>query len=68
MAFGRLGAAATGLTTPLIASVIRTMLSVDDPRWRETAGGYRVPFDPPPFFARLESVTMSMLAWAALWQ
>jgi hypothetical protein len=27
-----------------------------------------VPFDPPPFFARLESVTMSMLAWAALWQ
>ena len=30
------------------------MLSLDDPRWQQLCGGYKVPFDPRPLLAELE--------------
>lgn len=30
------------------------MLSLDDPRWQQLCGGYRVPFDPRPLLIQLE--------------
>src|SRR5215469_10265784 len=30
------------------------MLSLDDPRWEQLCGGYRIPFDPRPLLIQLE--------------
>lgn len=30
------------------------MLSLDDPRWQQLCGGYRIPFDPRPLLIQLE--------------
>src|SRR3954465_9147771 len=31
-----------------------SMLSLDDPRWQQLCGGYRIPFDPRPLLAEIE--------------
>ena len=41
------------------------MLEIDDPRWAELIGGYRVPYDPRPALASLESGDSE--AWKLLW-
>ena len=41
------------------------MLALDDPRWGELIGGYRVPYDPRPAIASLESGDSD--AWQLLW-
>jgi hypothetical protein len=43
------------------------MLSFDDPRWDGLEGGYKVPFDPRPLLARLESEPDTKLVWRVLW-
>jgi hypothetical protein len=30
------------------------MLTLDDPRWQQLLGGYKVPFDPRPLLAEIE--------------
>ena len=30
------------------------MLSLDDPRWQQLSGGYRIPFDPRPLLIQIE--------------
>jgi hypothetical protein len=40
------------------------MLSLDDPRWAELKGGYRVPFDAVPLLVRLER---GENVWDELW-
>jgi len=44
------------------------LLSLDDKRWTEMKGGYRVPFDPRPLFHRLESDTDIQPCWEEIWQ
>jgi hypothetical protein len=44
------------------------MLSLDDKRWTEMKGGYRIPFDPRPILHRLESGTDIKRCWEELWQ
>ena len=44
------------------------MLSLNDKRWNELKGGYRIPFDPRPIFQRLESGTDIQGCWQELWQ
>jgi hypothetical protein len=41
------------------------MLELDDPRWGELIGGYRVQYDPRPALASLESGAAD--AWKLLW-
>ena len=41
------------------------MLSLDDNLWLELTGGYRIPLDPRPLFAKLEAGDDS--AWGELW-
>ena len=41
------------------------MLPLDDERWTKLEGGYRVPYDPRPMFARLRANDES--AWDELW-
>jgi len=43
------------------------MLSLDDNRWMLMQGGYRMPFDPRPLLARLESNTNTASVWPDLW-
>lgn len=42
------------------------MLPLDDPRWTHLEGGYRVPYDPRPAFARLRQNDGSV--WDELWE
>jgi hypothetical protein len=44
------------------------MLSLDDPRWNELRGGYRLPFDPRPWIKQLASGHNVESAWSALWE
>ena len=44
------------------------MLSLDDKRWTELKGGYRIPFDPRQLLQRLESGTDIQGCWQELWQ
>ncbi len=48
--------------------VTRTMLELDDPRWREMKGGYRLPFDPRPLLVKLEAGQDVGPVWNELWQ
>jgi hypothetical protein len=43
------------------------MLSLDDKRWSTMLGGYRVPFDPRPLLARLETEQDTTSVWQELW-
>ena len=44
------------------------MLNLDDKRWTELKGGYRIPFDPRQLLQRLESGTDIQRCWQELWQ
>lgn len=44
------------------------MLPFDDDRWRDLKGGYRMPFDPRPFLARIDSGQDAAAAWHELWE
>ncbi len=44
------------------------MLGLDDERWKELEGGYRVPFDPRPWLALLESGKDNEAVWEAFWE
>ena len=44
------------------------LLSLDDKRWAELKGGYRIPFDPRQLFQRLESGTDIQGCWQEIWQ
>ena len=44
------------------------MLSLDDPRWDEMNGGYRMPFDPRPLFSKLQAGNDVDTVWKELWQ
>jgi len=43
------------------------MLDLDDDRWQNMAGGYRVPIDPRPAFAKLRSDISDAATWKWLW-
>jgi hypothetical protein len=43
------------------------MLSLDDNRWTTMHGGYKMPFDPRPLFARLEAGLETEAVWSELW-
>jgi len=43
------------------------MLSLDDQRWKELKGGYRMPIDPRPALAQLEAGKGTEDAWHELW-
>jgi hypothetical protein len=43
------------------------MLSLDDNRWNNLAGGHRTKCDPRPLFAELESEQNREIAWHELW-
>jgi hypothetical protein len=44
------------------------MLSLDDNRWNNLTGGYRIKFDPRPLLAKLESEQNRETAWHELWE
>jgi hypothetical protein len=44
------------------------MLALDDPRWAELKGGYRVLYDPRPALRLLEADTLADGAWIELWE
>jgi hypothetical protein len=44
------------------------MLSLEDSRWTQLRGGYRVPYDPRPALLRLESGKDTKTVWEELWQ
>jgi hypothetical protein len=44
------------------------MLSLDDNRWNNLAGGYRMKCDPRPLLAELESEQNRDTAWHELWE
>lgn len=43
------------------------MLKLDDPRWSEMEGGYRIPFDPRPLFGKLQANQDVETVWNELW-
>ncbi len=43
------------------------MLELDDPRWTELDGGYRMRFDPRPLLAKLEAGEDDAATWSDLW-
>ena len=43
------------------------MLNMDDQRWEKLLGGYRIPYDPRPALARLQSGTNDAMVWKELW-
>jgi hypothetical protein len=43
------------------------MLSLDDPRWTDLKGGYRIPFDPRPLLVKLENTQNIEAVWHELW-
>jgi len=44
------------------------MLSLDDSRWNNLAGGYRMKCDPRPLLANLETAQNRETAWHELWE
>jgi hypothetical protein len=44
------------------------MLSFDDKRWQNLAGGYREKFDPRPQLSKLLANNNTKLAWHELWE
>jgi len=43
------------------------MISLEDSRWSNMTGGYRIPFDPRPFLKRLETDSDTAEVWQELW-
>ena len=43
------------------------MMALDDPRWGQLEGGYRVPYDPRAALRRLEERDDHREVWAELW-
>jgi hypothetical protein len=43
------------------------MLSLEDKRWQNLAGGYRTVFDPRPLLSKLEAGDDSKATWRELW-
>jgi hypothetical protein len=43
------------------------MLDMDDPRWEALLGGYRMPYDPRPALAKLQSGSDEAMVWKELW-
>src|ERR1700676_3971721 len=52
---------------PTMVDSVR-MLSLDDNRWTNMTGGYRVKCDPRPLLAQLESEQTRKTAWPGLWE
>jgi len=44
------------------------MLSLEDTRWTQMNGGYRVPYDPRSALGKLASGSETSVAWDELWQ
>ena len=44
------------------------MLSLDDKRWLQMKGGYKMPFDPRPLFIKLGSKKETAETWHELWE
>ncbi len=44
------------------------MLSLEDPRWLELRGGYRIPYDPRTLLAKLEVGADLKGSWHELWE
>ena len=44
------------------------MLSLEDTRWTQMDGGYRLPYDPRATLSKLASGTETAAAWNELWQ
>jgi hypothetical protein len=44
------------------------MLPLDDERWNHLHGGYRIPFDPRPWIALLETGNDNRAVWEAFWE
>lgn len=43
------------------------MIDLDDPRWKEMNGGYRLPYDPTPSLRRLDAEGDVGEVWEELW-
>jgi hypothetical protein len=43
------------------------MISLEDDRWANMTGGYRMPFDPRPLLKRLENESEATDVWHELW-
>jgi len=43
------------------------MLPLDDPRWNDLQGGYRIPYDPTSALRRLDAGEDQQASWAELW-
>jgi len=44
------------------------MISLEDARWSNTTGGYKMPFDPRPLLRRLETEQDTARVWQDLWE
>ena len=44
------------------------MISLEDARWSNMTGGYKMPFDPRPLLRRLETEHDTARAWQELWE
>jgi hypothetical protein len=44
------------------------MISLEDPRWSNMTGGYKMPFDPRPLLRRLEMESDTTEVWRGLWE
>jgi hypothetical protein len=44
------------------------MLSLDDKRWQNLEGGYRIQFDPRPLLSKLDTDKGTNAAWRDLWE
>ena len=63
------GLISSTITTPRLAMVDSVrMLSLDDNRWNNLTGGYRIKCDPRPLLAKLESEQNRETAWRELWE
>ena len=43
------------------------MFDMDDQRWGKLLGGYRIPYDPRPALAKLQSDANDAMVWEELW-
>ncbi len=44
------------------------MISLEDARWSNMTGGYKMPFDPRPLLMRLETERNAARVWQELWE
>lgn len=44
------------------------MISLDDARWSNMTGGYKMPLDPRPLLSRLETEHDPAMVWKELWE